>query len=105
MNTDNTRDTERIAFHRAFEVYDKIDTASLTLSTIPHVIELLISNYKLDNASLDDGECFDLVMGRDKIYQVLWLTQRTIWDFEEKLKEIGFEEFKKGSEATTETTK
>lgn len=105
---DKTRETEI----RPFTIFNEIDIAANKFFNLIDVLQILTDAFKLDEpVNVEDekelfAQGFDLIMHKDQIHNVIWLTQDIIYDFREDLRAIDRKYFQKESpEATTETTK
>jgi len=75
---DNTNN--KVELKSVFELMGEVEDISIKINELPDVIQLLIENNKLDEKDWTQDDEYDFIIQRGKIYNVLTLVQRILWE-------------------------
>lgn len=72
--------TERVELKSVHELMEEVEDLAIKINELPDVIQLLIENFKLDERDWTQNDEYDFIVQRGKIYNVLTLVQRILWE-------------------------
>lgn len=66
--------------HAAIDTYTETENAISELETVPDLLQTVIDHFNLERSELSEADAYNLVDQHTRLYNLLYLAQRTIDD-------------------------
>lgn len=79
---------QEVQLKSVHELMSEVEDISIKINELPDVIQLLIEGYKLDERDWTENEEYDFIVNRGKVYNVLTLVQRILWEVNDEFSNL-----------------